>query len=285
MSQAMPSTSPMPTAGCVVQCRSHRWLVEEVEPAEHPEGDTVVRMACLDDDANGQRLEALVDASKPPLLTTPFRYPPLRHGSRSRGGSLVESAFYGLLFWEGLSSPPPVPIHRWQTLFSVELNAARGLQLQAIADARAQAVLRDPVAYGPTQKLGEWMREQGIEAFEYFSARSSDDLVQVGIFTPLAFQSTPFDQVEITTEITGAQVSFLCHDDGQLHRYPRDTANHGSADDLPDSVARFRLIPSASPPCRSISAGSSASPTSARPSTSWKPSSSPQRSTSGNDRA
>jgi hypothetical protein len=40
-----------------VQCRSHRWLVEEVERAEHPEGDTVVRMACLDDDANGQRLE------------------------------------------------------------------------------------------------------------------------------------------------------------------------------------------------------------------------------------
>ena len=31
--------------------------MEDVEPAEHPEGDTVVRMACLDDDANGQRLE------------------------------------------------------------------------------------------------------------------------------------------------------------------------------------------------------------------------------------
>jgi hypothetical protein len=41
----------------VVLCRSHRWLVEEVEPAEHPEGDAVVRLACLDDDANGQRLE------------------------------------------------------------------------------------------------------------------------------------------------------------------------------------------------------------------------------------
>jgi hypothetical protein len=47
----------MPSQGCVVQCRSHRWLVEEVEPSEHPEGDTVVSMACLDDDANGQRLE------------------------------------------------------------------------------------------------------------------------------------------------------------------------------------------------------------------------------------
>ena len=52
MTPSMPATSPAPTSGCVVQCRSHRWLVEEVEPAEHPEGDTVVRMACLDDDAN-----------------------------------------------------------------------------------------------------------------------------------------------------------------------------------------------------------------------------------------
>jgi hypothetical protein len=158
------------------------------------------------------------------LLTTPFRYPPLPHGSRfssrlhrrlfygsrCRGGSLVEGAFYGLLFWEGLSSPPPVPIRRRQTLCSV--------QLQAITDAKAQAVLRDPAAYGATQQLGEWMRQQGIAAFEYLSARSNDPLVQVGVLTPQAFQSTPFDQVEITTEITKEQVSLLCHDDGQLHR-------------------------------------------------------------------
>ncbi|MEN9540117.1 MAG: hypothetical protein RLZZ459_208, partial [Cyanobacteriota bacterium] len=57
MTPSMPPTSPAPTSGCVVQCRSHRWLVETVETAEHPEGDTVVGLACLDDDANGQRLE------------------------------------------------------------------------------------------------------------------------------------------------------------------------------------------------------------------------------------
>jgi hypothetical protein len=65
------------------------------------------------------------------------------------------------------------------------------------------------------------MREQGIAAFEYLSARSNDPLVQVEVMPPQAFQSTPFDQVEITTEITKEQVSLLCHDDGQLHRYPR----------------------------------------------------------------
>jgi hypothetical protein len=140
--------------------------------------------------------------------------------SRKRKGCLEEGAFYALLFWEGLIDPPPAPIRRRQTLFSVLLNASRGLQLQSIADPAAQAVLRDPIAYGLTQLLGEWKRDQGIEAFEYLSARSSEALVQVGVLTSAVFQSTPFDQVEITTELTADHASFLCHDNGQLHHFP-----------------------------------------------------------------
>lgn len=140
--------------------------------------------------------------------------------SHNRKGCLVEGAFYALLFWEGLIDPPPAPIRRRQTLFPVLLNASRGLQLQCIADPAAQAVLREPIAYGATQLLGEWMRDQGIEAFEYLSARSSDALVQVGVLTSAVFQSTPFDQVEITTELTADHASFLCHDNGQLHHFP-----------------------------------------------------------------
>ena len=202
----------------------------------------------VDDLEQLARLEALVETSKPqlqragsvapshPLLLTPFRYPPLVHGSRfgsrqsrgmfygsrSRSGSMVEGAFYALLFWAGLIEPPPAPIRRRQTLFSVLLNAARGLQLQAITDPGAQATLRDPSHYGPTQQLGEWLRDQGFEAFEYLSARSRDSLVHVGVLTPAVFQSTPFDQVEITTELSSDHVSFLTHDDGKLHRCPRE---------------------------------------------------------------
>ena len=49
--------TPQLFPGCVVQCRSHLHLVEEVEPSDEHGGDTIVRMACLDDDANGQKLE------------------------------------------------------------------------------------------------------------------------------------------------------------------------------------------------------------------------------------
>ena len=74
------------------------------------------------------------------------------------------------------------------------------------------------------------MRDQGIEAFEYLSACSSDALVQVAVLSPAVFQSTPCDQVEITAEITAEFnadlsadcVAFLCHDDGALHHFLRD---------------------------------------------------------------
>ncbi|APD47020.1 MULTISPECIES: RES family NAD+ phosphorylase [unclassified Synechococcus] len=201
----------------------------------------------VDDLEQLARLEALVETSKPrlqpsgsdapshPLLSTPFRYPPLRHGSRfgsrqtrgmfygsrCRSGSLVEGAYYALLFWEGLIDPPRAPILRRQTLFSVVIQTRRGLQLQAIADVAIQAALRDPIHYESTQLLGGWIRDRGVEVFEYLSARSSEALVQVGVFTPSVFQSTPFDQVDITAEVTADHTSFLCHDDNVLHRYPR----------------------------------------------------------------
>ena len=43
--------------GSIVECRSHRHLVEKVEFASSEIGDTVVKLACLDDDANGQITE------------------------------------------------------------------------------------------------------------------------------------------------------------------------------------------------------------------------------------
>lgn len=144
------------------------------------------------------------------------------YGSRSRSGSLVEGAYYALLFWEGQVESPAEPIRRRQALFSVEIDTSRGLQLQKLAVAGAQAALRDPRHYGASQRLGDWMREAAIEAFEYLSARSREPLVQVGVFTPAALGSPPFDQVEITCEICADHASFLSHDDGRIHRYARE---------------------------------------------------------------
>ena len=42
--------------GCIVECRSHRHIVEKVELPSTEKGDTIVKLACLDDEANGKSL-------------------------------------------------------------------------------------------------------------------------------------------------------------------------------------------------------------------------------------
>jgi superfamily II DNA or RNA helicase len=50
-----------PEAGELVQVRSRRWLVEEVIPSSVPGQSAVVRLACADDDAQGQALDVFWD--------------------------------------------------------------------------------------------------------------------------------------------------------------------------------------------------------------------------------
>jgi len=47
----------LPKVGELVQVRSRRWLVEEVVLASHPHESPLIRLACADDDAQGQALD------------------------------------------------------------------------------------------------------------------------------------------------------------------------------------------------------------------------------------
>jgi len=47
--------------GSVVRCRTRRYLVEEVQPPVEAGADTVVAMACMEDQAIGQRLTVFLD--------------------------------------------------------------------------------------------------------------------------------------------------------------------------------------------------------------------------------
>ena len=49
----------LPSPGQIVRARARRYLVEDVTPPPMPEDDTRVRLACLDDDAQGETLEIL----------------------------------------------------------------------------------------------------------------------------------------------------------------------------------------------------------------------------------
>ncbi len=50
-----------PTVGELVQVRSHRWLVEDVVEPQATGESSIVRLACADDDAQGQSLDVFWD--------------------------------------------------------------------------------------------------------------------------------------------------------------------------------------------------------------------------------
>src|SRR5579863_638410 len=56
--QPMSERANVPERGQVVRVRQRQYLVEGVEPGESATDATLVRLACLDDDAQGQPLEA-----------------------------------------------------------------------------------------------------------------------------------------------------------------------------------------------------------------------------------
>ena len=143
-------------------------------------------------------LEDLLEASKPRLprpatdlhylLATPFRYPPLKYGSRfgrrtepslfyaSRELSavLAEAAYYRFVFWSGMQTAPTTPLTTQHSLFSTKITTARGLRLQRPPFAQHQTLLAHRSEYTATQALGTLMREAGVEAFEFVSARDPD---------------------------------------------------------------------------------------------------------------
>ncbi len=191
-------------------------------------------------------LEDFLEASKPELpnaqecpvrhrlLLTPFRYPKrygsrfsqpwergLFYGSRSREGCLLEGAYYELVFQSGPEKPFPSSASMRKTLFHVHVRTERGLQLHRQRSKPLQKRLRDPVNTRFSQASGRCMREAGIEAFEYHSARSEKEVVQFAAISCCVFQSTPYDQVEIQVEANHAEVAFRCLDDNSVWRFER----------------------------------------------------------------
>lgn len=154
-------------------------------------------------------LEELIDAAKPPdgtrgrthyLLATPFRYPPLRHGSRFGGrhergiwyGSetlrtaFAEVAYYRLLFLAGTRAELG-PVATQLTAFTVHARSPRGVDLTAAPFDDHRDVIASPAAYGETQALGTAMRAADVELVRYPSARDPGAGVNVAAFTPAVF--------------------------------------------------------------------------------------------------
>jgi hypothetical protein len=192
-------------------------------------------------------LETLLDDTKPNypphcqslhyLLKTPFRYPPLKWGSRFGqvhepgifyGGSsvevtLAEAAYYRLIFWDSMrGTPPKAQIQTAHTLFTVPYRSALGIQLQHPPFASFVATITDPGHYQQTQQLGKAMRSAGVEAFEYPSARDPAAGLCIGLFSAKALASKqPADLSAWWCEVNQQGVSFKAANQSHIYHFAR----------------------------------------------------------------
>lgn len=167
----------------------------------------------VDSAAEQVLLEELIDGAKPPdltngslhyLLFTPFRYPPLKYGSRfggrhergiwygstTRRTAFAEVAYYRLLFMEGTRAElglMTTPL----TAFTVRVRSVRAIDLAAPPFDTHRQAIASPVEYASSQALGTAMRSAGVELFRYPSARDAKGGMNVGALVPSVFGTAP----------------------------------------------------------------------------------------------
>jgi hypothetical protein len=192
-------------------------------------------------------LEQLLEASKPPtppdtaglhyLLATPFRYPPLRYGSRfgvrqepslfygskELKAALAETAYYRFVFWSGMEEPPPSgSLTTELTTFGAFYLVTRGVSLYEEPFLQFEEQLMNPTTYSETQEFGRNMREYGIEGFEYRSARDPDGGINVALYYAKAFpHAKPTCQELWMCSVNEEKVSFYNKGYG-TRRYERE---------------------------------------------------------------
>lgn len=178
------------------------WRIVE---AQH----TASTMKIVDDAAEQDLLEALLEASKPPrpqaaagldyLLATPFRYDPRRGGSRFRaatdpgvfyGAEQVRTACAELGYWRWRFLRDAVDLQRLEPVAHTAFRArvvtlAVDLRQPPFADDAARWT--DPVSYGATQAFARVARDAGIGAIVYRSVRDPEPAWCVAVLAPEAF--------------------------------------------------------------------------------------------------
>lgn len=194
--------------------------------------EQIATMALVDTADEQHILEQLLDRTKPApppgaegyhyLIWTPFRYPPLPHGSRfglrdhtgifyaslAIPTALAECAYYRFVFLSGLSAPPPRDrLTTEHTTFEVQVDTPHGIPLDKPPFNEHEAAISDARDYRAAQQLGSAMRDAGVGAFTYRSARGPG--TNVAAFSIKAIKSRrPKDLRQWICTTTSTHVAF-----------------------------------------------------------------------------
>jgi ERCC4-related helicase len=154
----VPTTaSDLPRVGQLVKVRARQWLVDDVTEPPSPGQQSLVRLSCLDDDAQGEHLDVLwereVDGEV--LDTSSWE----KVGRKGFDPPRLFSAYLHTLRWNGVTAAKPslmqAPFRAGIRVMSFQLEPLR----KAILMPRVNLFIADDVGLGKTIEAGLIVRE------------------------------------------------------------------------------------------------------------------------------
>ena len=146
-----------PQAGQIVRVRQRQYFVEEIVPPNPGDDSTLVRMACLDDDAQGQPLEVLWEKEVDSEIVSAEDWQEI--ASRGFDPPRLFSAYLHTLQWNCVTSTDP---NLFQSPFraGIRIDAYQLEPLQkALRLPRVNLFIADDVGLGKTIEAGLIARE------------------------------------------------------------------------------------------------------------------------------